>query len=206
MKRSIFLSVLQSITLVAILIATSVAFAISQEDVALDFNLLDAQGEVITLSDFKGQAVIINFWATWCPPCLRELPILHEFVQDYPGLPVFLISPTDESRAALVHIGNSGWTSFTGLFDESILDGESTLELSTELTTELSTPKQVAADWRVRGQPVTVVLDTEGIVVAIHHGNLPLDSLETDLLLAGYEESDPEDFDNKEDEVPESDF
>ncbi|MEG9297656.1 TlpA disulfide reductase family protein [Mangrovibacillus sp. Mu-81] len=50
---------------------------------AIDFKLSDLSGEKVTLSQFKGKKVIINFWATWCPPCKEEMPIMEEFYKKH---------------------------------------------------------------------------------------------------------------------------
>ena len=44
----------------------------------VDFTLLDLDGKSVSLSDFRGKWVIVNYWATWCPPCLEEIPDLVE--------------------------------------------------------------------------------------------------------------------------------
>ncbi|WP_175989347.1 peroxiredoxin [Bacillus sp. Marseille-Q1617] len=48
-------------------------------DKAIDFKLPALSGDDVTLSQFKGKKVIINFWATWCPPCKEEMPVMEEF-------------------------------------------------------------------------------------------------------------------------------
>jgi cytochrome c-type biogenesis protein len=50
---------------------------------AYDFTLTDQYGEQHTLSDYKGKVVFLNFWATWCPPCKKEMPDIEELYQDY---------------------------------------------------------------------------------------------------------------------------
>ena len=61
---------------------------------APDFTLLNAQGEEKTLSDFKGKVVILNFWATWWPPCKIEIPHFIELYEKYKddGLEIIGIS------------------------------------------------------------------------------------------------------------------
>lgn len=50
---------------------------------APDFSLLDINGNEITLSNFKGNVVILDFWATWCPPCKAEIPHFIELQNEY---------------------------------------------------------------------------------------------------------------------------
>jgi peroxiredoxin len=50
---------------------------------APDFTLNTLEGKQISLSDFRGKKVILNFWATWCPPCREEMPEMARFYKDY---------------------------------------------------------------------------------------------------------------------------
>jgi thiol-disulfide isomerase/thioredoxin len=52
---------------------------------APDFVLTDLQGHPVKLSDLRGKAVVLNFWATWCPPCKEEIPWLVELQKRYGG-------------------------------------------------------------------------------------------------------------------------
>lgn len=51
--------------------------------VAPDFSLTTLEGETVTLSEYKGKKVILNFWATWCPPCKAEMPHMQNFHETY---------------------------------------------------------------------------------------------------------------------------
>ena len=75
----------------------------------VDFTLNDLEGQTVSLSDFRGRWVVVNFWASWCPPCVRELPELVAFQQDNPDAQVLGInfeeSSTEEARAFLKPMG-----------------------------------------------------------------------------------------------------
>lgn len=63
----------------------------------LQFRLVDSN-EPRTLSDYRGQVVLLNLWATWCPPCLKELPELNRFQEKYGPKGVAVVTISDERR------------------------------------------------------------------------------------------------------------
>ena len=68
---------------------------------APNFSLLDTQGQELQLEDFQGQAIILNFWATWCPPCKAEMPDLQNvFIQkQHSGVVVLGVNRTDQDNS-----------------------------------------------------------------------------------------------------------
>ncbi|WP_232490010.1 redoxin domain-containing protein [Neobacillus cucumis] len=65
---------------------------IQERDSAVDFQLKSLKGEVVKLSDLKGKKVILNFWATWCPPCKAEMPHMQEFYHAQKGKNVEILA------------------------------------------------------------------------------------------------------------------
>ena len=59
---------------------------------APDFELKDPDGRSYRLNDFKGQAVVLHFWASWCPPCIEEIPRWIQAAPLFKGVPVKLIA------------------------------------------------------------------------------------------------------------------
>ena len=68
---------------------------------APDFELSTPQGTQISLSDLRGQAVIINLWASWCPPCRAEMPALQKVYETYhkQGLEILAVNATNQDDA-----------------------------------------------------------------------------------------------------------
>lgn len=56
---------------------------LKKDQIAPDFTLTNLQGEEVTLSDLRGKRVVLNFWATWCPPCEAEMPHMQQYYEKY---------------------------------------------------------------------------------------------------------------------------
>ncbi|MFK8793743.1 peroxiredoxin family protein [Planococcus plakortidis] len=73
---------------------------LARGELAPDFELTTLEGEEMRLSDYRGQAVILNFWATWCPPCRAEMPHMQTFYEKQQGndVEVLAVNLTTEDR------------------------------------------------------------------------------------------------------------
>ncbi|MEE8221244.1 MAG: TlpA disulfide reductase family protein, partial [Woeseiaceae bacterium] len=120
---------------------------------APDFVLKSATGENLRLSEYRGDVVMINFWATWCGPCRQEMPLLDELYGRYQrvGFNLLGVNIDDDSRRAMAMVNELG-ISFPVLFDED---------------------KKVSKLYEVEAMPLTILLDREGTVRHVHHGYQP---------------------------------
>ena len=93
---------------------------------APDFSLPSTDGQSIRLSDLRGQAVLVNLWATWCPPCRAEMPAIEKIYNEYKddGLVVLAVNMTyqDDASEILPFVQEHGLT-FPILLDESAVVG-----------------------------------------------------------------------------------
>jgi peroxiredoxin len=133
---------------------------------APEFTLLDLDGRPLRLSDLRGKTIVMNFWATWCPPCRKEFP---ELVRLYDrnadrGLVVLGMDLQESPRIV-----------------RSFAD-----EFGARFPIVIDTKGDVAARYRLIGLPTTYFIDTEGVIRAQHIGLLNEDLLADKLNQAGF--------------------
>jgi len=133
--------------------ATSLASSGLTGQVAPDFALKSSTGDNLRLSEYRGDVVMVNFWATWCGPCRQEMPLLDELYSRYErvGFSLLGVNIDDDSRKAMRMVSELG-VSFPVLFDDR---------------------KEVSKLYAVEAMPVTVLIDREGTVRYVHHGYKP---------------------------------
>ncbi len=75
--------------------------ATDQKQLSTDqWQLMDKNGKTVSLEEYKGKIIFINFWATWCPPCIAEMPSMQKLHDDYQDKIVFLFVTTDSFEKA----------------------------------------------------------------------------------------------------------
>lgn len=79
-----------------------VAEPVKTAEQAPDFSFTTQDRKTYKLSDFKGKVIVLNFWASWCPPCVKEFPMLLEVMQNYPEEAVLIALSSDLEKAHMV--------------------------------------------------------------------------------------------------------
>ena len=127
-----------------------------------DFTLVDIDGNSVRLSDYAGRPVLMNFWATWCPPCREEMPALNDFflAQEHTGFVILAIDAGDPEGEVI------DFTWEQGLQFPMLLDP------SSELVHSL----------RIRYYPTSIMIGRDGVIQSIHTGMYTPELLERELL------------------------
>ena len=123
-------------------------------DVAPDFVLPTPDGTVRKLSNFRGRPVLLNLWATWCPPCIAEMPVLNAIAEEYgpKGLAVLGLAGDEDAEEVRTFLASEP-VKFEVLLDRN---GE------------------VGTQYGITGYPETFLLDREGRVRMKFIGPVPI--------------------------------
>jgi peroxiredoxin len=121
---------------------------------APDFTAFNSKGEQVQLSNYRGKAVMINFWASWCTPCVREMPLVHELAQQNENSVETLFVNVGESKGTINEFMNSHQFDFPVIVDAT---------------------GKVSKLYRITGMPATMVIDRAGQFSHILLGELTED-------------------------------
>ncbi len=141
--------------LMAILTLVLPAWAAAADVQAPAFTLQSVDGKPVSLAQYKGDVVMINFWASWCGPCRQEMPLLDSIYKQYKDMGFVLLGVNVEPDA---HSANA-WLKKTPVSYPVLYDPDS----------------QVSQLYQVQAMPTTVIIDRKGIVRYVHNGYLPGD-------------------------------
>jgi peroxiredoxin len=127
-----------------------------EKAVAPDFTLEDPSGTPVSLRDFRGKIVFVNFWATWCVPCRAEMPAMEHLYQEFRGQGLVLVAVNFKDGAEQV----SAFGKELHLTFPLALDGKGA----------------VASAYGVRGLPSTYLIDRDGHLIGQVIGGREWDS------------------------------
>lgn len=148
--------ILLGIAVVAVLVGV---FAFSPGDdtpvVAPEFSLESLDGDIVSLSSYRGRVVVIDFWATWCKPCLTSFPRLHHLVEQVgeEDVAMLVVSLDKSASRARTYLEENGYATSNVLW-ESLEASRGAKEL-----------------FDVVGIPHTFVIDREGLIQYSGHPN-----------------------------------
>jgi peroxiredoxin len=129
---------------------------------APDFTLKDSNGKTVTLSEYKGKVVLLNFWATWCGPCKIEIPWFMDFEQRY----------KDRGFAVLgVSMDEEGWDAVKPYVDEKRINYR--VAMGNDSVGDLY--------GGIESLPTTFVIDRDGRVAAAHKGLISKSEYENEI-------------------------
>jgi thiol-disulfide isomerase/thioredoxin len=116
---------------------------------APDFELERINGGTLRLSDLRGRPVLVNFWATWCGPCILEMPNIQKYYEKYSGQFEVVAVNADESQRSVDKFVKDIGVTFPVVLDPGL---------------------KIQALYRPRGLPTTFIIDAEGRVRTQHIG------------------------------------
>ena len=131
----------------------------AEVELAPNFTLPDLTGKSVTLSDYRGKTVIVDFWATWCAPCVYQIPVLNSVWEDH------------RDRADLVVLGVSIDVEGAEVVGPWIAEKNVTYPI-------LLGEERLAQQYGALGFPTLVVIRPDGSVESMHVGLIERDELE----------------------------
>lgn len=134
---------------------------LAEGQTAPDFLLETLEGDEARLSEFRGQPVIINFWATWCPPCRAEMPDFQELYE------------TEDVEILAVNLTESE-QSEQGI--EDFID-----ELGLTFPIPMDVESDVSEMYEVQAYPTSYIVDSEGKVQFVARGAINYDIMQSEL-------------------------
>ena len=137
-----------------------------------DVPFTDPEGGEHRLSDWQGKIVLVNFWATWCAPCRKEMPMLDELQAEFGG---------EDFEVVTIATGRNPLPGINRFFDEVGV---------TNLPILLDPKQELARDMAVLGLPITLILNREGQEIARLRGDAEWDSDSAKAIIAALIEAE----------------
>lgn len=121
-----------------------------------DLQLMTLEGRPAHLSSYVGVPVVLNLWATWCPPCRREMPVLEQAQTAFPDVSFVLVNQGESAQQAKTFLQSEGLNLTDVLLDPS---------------------SEAMREMRTGGLPTTFFFDAQGRMVDLHLGEITMADL-----------------------------
>jgi len=115
----------------------------------------DSAGRPIALETYRGKALVVNFWATWCPPCVEEIPEFSRLSAEFSGIGIYFVGIAIDNAANVVEFSKRVPAAYP-----SVIAGPAAIELARVLGNQAG------------GLPYTLVIDRQGTIRAQHLGRM----------------------------------
>jgi len=122
---------------------------------AHDFSLNNISGKEINLSNYRGEIIFLNFWATWCPPCKAEMQAIQKLHEENKKVKVIAVNTQENKDDVLDYLMVNKY-SFTTLLDQE---------------------GKITSKYLIRGIPTTLIIDQDGVIVKRHSGTLSYEQM-----------------------------
>lgn len=127
---------------------------VEEGDKAIDFQLRNLEGKQVSLSDYHGKKIMLNFWATWCPPCKKEMPEMEKVHKENKDIVILSVNldPNQDVK---------GFMEKMNLTFPVLLDQEN----------------DINKEYKVISIPTSFFIDSEGIIKQKHTGGMTYDQI-----------------------------
>ncbi|MNW41991.1 Thiol-disulfide oxidoreductase ResA [compost metagenome] len=145
-------------------VISGMKIGINAGEIAPDFKLLSLDNKEMSLTELKGKRVLLNFWATWCPPCRAEMPHIEKFHEEY-----------KDQNVVVIGINLS--------YTEDSMEDVSTFLQEYNLTFPILKDEkaEVANIFAIRSYPTTYMIDTSGLIRKKFQGAITYDTMKREI-------------------------
>lgn len=144
----------------------TIELGLDEKEKAPSFKIQTLAGESVTLEDYRGKKILLNFWATWCPPCKEEMPYMQQFYEEYADEDYVVlavnVTPSEKSKEDVASFIEEYALTFPVLMDE---EGE------------------ITHQYEILSYPTSYFIDSHGVIRKKIVGGMSKDMILREMLL-----------------------